>query len=62
MIDKVSTDVVWVPAEVPADASEIDEPRARGAYLDARLPWVLGVSMMGSVAALFGSFLEYAAH
>jgi len=61
MIDNASTDVIWGPATVSTDDSDIDETRARGAYLNGRLPWVLGLSMMGAVAALFGSFLQYAA-
>jgi len=59
MIDRTSTDVIWGPATVSHDQSDIDEPRARGAYLEARIPWVLGVSMMGAAAALFGSYVGY---
>lgn len=60
MIDNTSADVIWGPATVSKDASDIDEPRARGAYLEGRIPWVLAVSMMGAAAALFGAYLEYA--
>ena len=60
MIYNTSADVIWGPATVSKDASEIDEPRARGAYLEGRIPWVLAVSMMGAVAALIGSYLGYA--
>ena len=60
MIDNASADVVWGPVSASHDASDIDEPRARGAYLEGRIPWVLAVSMMGAVAALIGSYLGYA--
>ena len=60
MIDNTSADVIWGPATVSPNDHDIDEPRARGAYLEGRIPWVLAVSMMGAAAALFGSFVGYA--